>query len=1615
MKNLNLIIVLTALFVANIYSQTNAWKYLNFESGGYVMEIIPVKYPAGQQPGDINQQVLYARTDVGGIYRSSDNGQNWVYASNYVNYVGLNPGITLSETHIQGTAVRHNGPNWNSPQTVVVAWGNEEPDAESKQYRSIWRSTNSGVNWEQFPAIIQAPGVWFQGNNLPVKIGGPCITYDPNNVNGEDSWMYMGGFGPTNNNQCRLFKSIDDGRTWNRSGEPLLDNFPGQAGEGIISISIKPGNTQHIWVGTTHGLVFTTNAGVNWQRRNIGGVNDPHVKRILLQKDGSNNITGAMVTWGNWGSSGIGRLLANNNWNYEALNTQFFALGSNQSGMFSALTYIDDAESIILAGLYERPLRKTNDFGNSWVGETNNSPNNEVVFRYHPTNNNFPAHQQRGELDPDWGFMYDGLSCVTKNPNTGWGDRFYLSGGAGTRMTVIGPTNNNFADSRWKYTVLGQAMTVNYDVAFNTVNYNGYPNGRKAIYLPLSDWTMGWTYTDRLNPNGSNWLIPDTLSFDRQETRLPDPYYDTYISNVIRTLFNPGNPNISYCAGGSVYNLGVGENRLAGFYMRTINTDGVITAERQNTDLMLRESDRAIVDALLIPTGGNGRIIGLVGKNSGQSPPNLSYTGIYYSNDEGLNWTQGSFNVTGDAGRTTAAEYNNSKLPALGAGINGTISGLFGGHFTLASAGGGLVYLWLESNDVAPWGGGIFISTDDGASWRAGENPDNFDGYFGPGSLKYLGGNQIALAFRDFRGNPNGLYKGTIGNNGSLSWQAFGNFMSAEHLDVQNSTWAVYGKRAGDVFNQVYASTNNGANWEKIPKNNEALPYFPKVHSLKIRPEPNNNELWISTSGQGVWIYDQLTSSCTQSPWIITENTTINQSMNNAPNIIVTNGARLTIEGTSGNPLTFDMCPDAKIEVQEGSSISVSYVNFGSSLGNWQGIKLVNATASSIRNSNFSKSLTPISIEHSNISYSVYLKSISANTFNIPSTMPSSAVTLSDVHNCIIEGNAFNLTENLNAVGIDLVNIQSGSVPGILQAVPRLSIISNSFTGGAIHMSLNCEFAGLTEFYIQRNTLNGTSNSAGTGIFARKISGSFNRNTFTNEQYSNSILLLECYLNMFGNIIKSKENHNIDLQLNTTAILEPLINESGQYIWYGGYNDMTMLNRAGTINYSNVNFTEGCTMLCNRGENCFNLSVLQNNYHIIGRFQEPCPLSFEVKRNMFNGYPSFDITCSGNPVFVSYDPVLSYCYYSHELNPITIGYEITDMGNGIYDTVIISTPPVGGGQAFSGNQDRILFGNILSKIRTRNYVSSINDAKILINQFDSSKYWLAGLDLLYKGYKMSDTSNNQSQTNILFGELKFYLDQKINHYSSNSEFVNKAYGYYLRCLGRMRNFTESIAGYENIMNNHPNSLVRLSASWDRAAAILLMNTGGGGFNAEIYAEKLKEILSNEPVHQIAKDVFITEKTFSDERKEDDGNKDNREDINSIRDSELSKRVVFFNPSNRTELNRKISEDVKAILGITNINKKDNGIVPLKFTLYQNYPNPFNPVTTIKYDLPRDAKVTVKIYDLLGREVAVLVNNDIKKAGTYNVEWYAGNFASGVYFYKIEAGDFVQSKKMVLVK
>jgi len=130
------------------------------------------------------------------------------------------------------------------------------------------------------------------------------------------------------------------------------------------------------------------------------------------------------------------------------------------------------------------------------------------------------------------------------------------------------------------------------------------------------------------------------------------------------------------------------------------------------------------------------------------------------------------------------------------------------------------------------------------------------------------------------------------------------------------------------------------------------------------------------------------------------------------------------------------------------------------------------------------------------------------------------------------------------------------------------------------------------------------------------------------------------------------------------------------------------------------------------------------------------------------------------------------------------------------------------------------------------------------------------------------------------------------------------------------------------------------------------------------------------------------------------------------------RFHFISDSTQTHIGWFI-DDIKFSDVIPSISGEETGDVPNNYVLFNNYPNPFNPETSIHFTVPKMSRVTLVIYDILGRKIRTLVSAT-KAAGSYNVTWNGKNdqsqqLASGLYFYKLQAGEFSATKKMMLLK
>jgi hypothetical protein len=100
-------------------------------------------------------------------------------------------------------------------------------------------------------------------------------------------------------------------------------------------------------------------------------------------------------------------------------------------------------------------------------------------------------------------------------------------------------------------------------------------------------------------------------------------------------------------------------------------------------------------------------------------------------------------------------------------------------------------------------------------------------------------------------------------------------------------------------------------------------------------------------------------------------------------------------------------------------------------------------------------------------------------------------------------------------------------------------------------------------------------------------------------------------------------------------------------------------------------------------------------------------------------------------------------------------------------------------------------------------------------------------------------------------------------------------------------------------------------------------------------------------------------------------------------------------------------------GPSEVNNNRSHVIEV-FQLYQNYPNPFNPATTLDFSLPKKAFVRLTIFNLLGQHIATLIEGE-KDAGVHHFIWDAKNFPSGTYFYRLQAGNFMETKKLLLLK
>jgi len=647
-----------------------------------------------------------------------------------------------------------------------------------------------------------------------------------------------------------------------------------------------------------------------------------------------------------------------------------------------------------------------------------------------------------------------------------------------------------------------------------------------------------------------------------------------------------------------------------------------------------------------------------------------------------------------------------------------------------------------------------------------------------------------------------------------------------------------------------------------------------------------------------------------------------------------------------------------------------------------------------------------------------------------------------DIRNCTFNTNS-SLKGGINAIcfsnpfiAINNIYIGSNTFNSSVSTIPTVNVSS---------------YAGVTTPLIIENN---TFNEGNTAVFlSGVIGGAIKGNTITDNYIS--INALTSSIDVVQNNISSTVSGSMGIFAAGGSELK--LNSSGAFT-LGGLNNIS--NEGTGTNNINV---DGSYFLLEGGENIFNISSDQSSYHLYGYFPMFTAVTTEETNNCFK--------VDGSPVDPPVNMVTSGYQGSQitfNFNPYLTGCEIPDggdglaidLGNGIYDTIYTGGSgsggsqkealpltkgeyPQGDGVLYTTPTAKTIYDSISVLMRYRNYTQAKTKCLDLINTYPDSIQSILSISKLFLSTVAGDTTYNAANN------LKIFYENLILNHPGNTSLVKRANYYILKCKVRMREYSQALAGFQQIINQNPYSYEGLIARWDYMATSLLAPQGGSFGSAPTVSVRDNDSrLSIDLVNALQNEADGDDKNpFTKEQRQDirksitiaiEISKNDDEvkikkleekselgDVNASKEltqmKSLKQVVKTEKPKSIIEHVRIVSEDIRKVFG-SNTSSKGNEPknIPLVFRISQNYPNPFNPVTKINYDLPRDSKVKIVIYDILGREVKRLVNNELKTAGSYIVDFNAMNYASGVYFYRIEAEEpngnkFVDSKKMVLLK
>jgi len=665
-------------------------------------------------------------------------------------------------------------------------------------------------------------------------------------------------------------------------------------------------------------------------------------------------------------------------------------------------------------------------------------------------------------------------------------------------------------------------------------------------------------------------------------------------------------------------------------------------------------------------------------------------------------------------------------------------------------------------------------------------------------------------------------------------------------------------------------------------------------------------------------------------------------------------------------------------------------------------------------------------------------------------------ITANNISNSVL----FNNTDFRNLKNGWAITVRNAQWAIIQQSDFYLEDAGSGYNLGAITVNNNAISSG--QVYIQNNNIQVKDvtaaiivfNSAGTsgygGVSYNNISTSGNGRIGI---FLSNRILDELWYNNISGFSEGIHTYCSNVRLKNNTVLS---NKNGSKGIYGSV--WSTLD----LGYDNQYFYGGNTFT-NNGNDCINLQVDKsyfisiqgyNNYNVLSNTN-----SYNLYGNgLLNGYStSPTYSCfngpNGNAIYDLKD-TLGNPYSLQELPHLcnTNANEETDFVVSLPFNISDTVNKLSGINNQNPSYLQTLSKNFSTNIIKRNYDSAIIQGTELLLNYSDSIYAPEIITELYLACTSFDSVGLKVQS------LKTFYEQLIINHSQNISIVGPANYYLQKCKVFLKQYESALVGFEDIIQQNPYSFDGLLASWDYAATVLLIDTtiGSGGMSSKDELNELfsssheldylidslrikriqkydtydKSVFSSSDRRELIKktgNVLIDERNkqinkVNDLQKEvskSNGKKDTKAKQELLEFRTLNEVVKVKKPRNVVEYTKIISDDMDKIFkrNLSGENKEANSI-PTTFNLYQNYPNPFNPVTKIAYDIPRDAKVKLVIYDILGREVKMLVNNEFKTAGKYITEFNGSYLASGVYFARILVNDgkeFVAVKKMVLVK